>query len=292
MNSGRPGSFISIMRTGLLLLLAALASGCTSKFFYPDTRLFDSPDRYGLKYQVEHLQAADGTRLTAWFFPAQARGQADGKPRATVLFLHGNAQNISTHFHNIAWLPAEGYNVLALDYRGYGASEGEPSLAGAQLDIDAAMHSLLAHEGVDPQRIVIFGQSLGAALTLYYAAHSTYRANVRAVIADSSFYDYRRIAREKLAGFWLTWPFQWLPWLVIDDDYSPAQAIGGLSPLPLLLIQGDRDAVVALAHGQELFDHAAEPKELWIVSGAGHIQSLDSSDVRKRLLGYLNQHTR
>lgn len=63
--------------------------------------------------------------------------RAGAEANATVLFLHGNAENISTHFRSIAWMPAEGFNVLALDYRGYGASAGTPSLEGMQLDIDA-----------------------------------------------------------------------------------------------------------------------------------------------------------
>lgn len=272
-----------------VLLLTVLLSGCTQLFFHPDSRLVDTPQRHGIEYQSETLQAADGTGLNAWFLPASTR---DGeKARATILFLHGNAENISTHFRSVAWLPAEGFNVLALDYRGYGASDGFPTLAGVQLDIDAAMRSLLTHKGVDPRRIVIFGQSLGGALAIYYAAHSAYRADIRAVVIDSSFFDYREIAEEKLAGFFLTWPLQWLPWLTIDDDYSPASSVAAISPLPLLLIHGDRDVVVPYHHSRQLFERAGEPKELWIVPGAGHTQSLGSEAVRKKLVEYLVRHT-
>jgi fermentation-respiration switch protein FrsA (DUF1100 family) len=281
------------MRKPLLLLLTVLLSGCTQLFFQPHSFLIDTPERHGIKYQIENLQAADGTSLNAWFLPAQdLNGSKDGgKAKATVLFLHGNAENISTHFRNVAWLPAEGYNVLALDYRGYGASEGTPSLAGMQLDIDAAMRSLLAHKGVDPNRIVIFGQSLGGALAIYYAAHTAYRANIRAVVIDSSFFDYRMIVKEKLAGFFLTWPFQWLPWLTVDDDYSPANSVAAISPLPLLLIHGDQDVVVPPYHSQLLFERAKEPKQLWIVPGAGHIQSQESPAIRKRLAEFLKHYT-
>ncbi len=101
--------------------------------------------------------------------------------------------------------------MLALDYRGYGASEGAPTLAGMQLDIDAAMKHLIAHKNIDPNKIIIFGQSLGGALAIHYTAHSAYRANIRAIIVDSAFYDYRQITREKLASSPLTWLLQWLP---------------------------------------------------------------------------------
>jgi uncharacterized protein len=277
------------MNISISLLLATLLSSCTQLFFHPYSYLMDTPERHGLEYRIENFQAADGTALNAWFLPARIK---DGeKAKATVLFLHGNAENISTHFRNVAWLPAEGINVLALDYRGYGASNGEPSLAGMQLDIDAAMRNLLAHKDVDPDKIIIFGQSLGGSLAIYYAAHSAYRANICAVVIDSAFFDYRQIVKEKLAGLFLTWPFQWLPWLTMDDDYSPANAVASISPLPLLLIHGDQDVVVPTHHSQQLFERAKEPKELWIVPGAGHTQSLNDEAVRKRLVEYLLRHT-
>jgi len=272
------------------LLLAVLLSGCTPLFFHPQSALLDAPDQHGIEYRVEHLRAADGTGLTAWFMPASHR--ENGRPSATVLFLHGNAENISTHFRSVAWLAAEGFNVLALDYRGYGSSEGVPSLAGMQLDIDAAMLFLLEQPDLDPGRIVLYGQSLGGALAIHYAARGPHRAGIRTLVVDSSFSDYREIAREKLAAAWLTWPLQWLAWLTIDNDYSPATSVATLSPLPLLLIHGDRDLVVPYRNSQRLFELAGQPKQLWIVPGAGHTQALSSDAVRRRLTAYLLQQTK
>jgi fermentation-respiration switch protein FrsA (DUF1100 family) len=274
------------MRALVTLLVAVALAGCTKMFFQPHRVLVDTPSRFGLEYQAVNLKADDGTSLFAWFLPAKETAQA------TVLYLHGNAENISTHFANVAWMPAEGFNVLALDYRGYGASEGTPSLEGVQLDIDAAMRALLARPDVDPKRIVIFGQSLGGALAIRYVARTAHRANVRALVADGAFSDYREITREKLAGLWLTWPLQWLPWLTVDNDYSPESAVGSISPIPLLLLHGDQDPVVPHRHSQRLFELAHEPKELWIVPGAGHTQSLHSEAVRKRLTEFLFLHTR
>ena len=263
-------------------LLAALwVAGCTQVFFQPLRMLVDTPERYGIAYRELDFKADDGTRLHAWFLPAR------GAARASVLFLHGNAENISTHFQNVAWMPAEGFNVLALDYRGYGESQGTPSLAGAQLDIDAAMRALLARPDVDPKRVVLFGQSLGGAFAIYYGAHGRYRTNLSVVVAESAFSDYRAVTREKLAGFFLTWPFQWLPWLTVDDDYSPIAAVGAISPIPLLLIHGDRDPVVPLHHSRKLFERAGNPKDIWIVPGAGHIQAFRDDAVRRRLTEYL-----
>lgn len=269
------------MRALLALALAVFLTGCTTQFFQPHRMLVDTPGRFGLEYQPLDIHAADGTLLFAWFFPAR------GEARATVLHLHGNAENISTHFANVAWMPAAGFNVLALDYRGYGASEGTPSLQGVQLDIDAAMATLLARRDVDPQRIILFGQSLGGALAIHYAAHGRHRANLRAVVADSAFSDYRRIAQEKLAGFFLTWPFQWFGSAAIDNAYSPEASVHSLAPIPLLLIHGESDLIVPPHHSRRLYELAREPRELWILPETGHIQALKNRQVRERLTEFL-----
>jgi fermentation-respiration switch protein FrsA (DUF1100 family) len=263
------------------VLLALCLGGCTSVFFQPDRAIYQTPGLYGIDYQPVELHAADGTELFAWFLPAR------GPARGSVLYLHGNGQNISTHFANVAWMPAAGFNVLALDYRGYGGSQGQPSLPGVQLDIDAAMRALLARPDVDPERIVVFGQSLGGALAIYYVAHSRYREHIRAVVIDSAFSDYQRIGQEKLAAVPLTWPFQWFASVAVDDRYSPQASVGMLSPIPLLLIHGDQDTLVPLHHSQRLFELAGYPKQLWVIPGAGHIQAIKEREVRKRLTQYL-----
>jgi fermentation-respiration switch protein FrsA (DUF1100 family) len=187
-------------------------------------------------------------------------------------------------------MPAAGFNVLALDYRGYGRSAGSPTLPGMQLDIDAAMAALLARRDVDPKRIFILGQSLGGALAIHYAANSPRRGHVRAVIADSAFSDYRAIGREKLAAGLLTWPLQWLASVSVNNDYSPVASVHALSPTPLLLIHGGDDSLVPPHHSKRLYEKAAEPKDMWLVPQAGHIQALREAAVRKRLTEFLERH--
>lgn len=265
-----------------LLLVLVLMAGCTNIFFQPHHNLIDTPARYGVAYENEYIAADDGTQLNAWFMPAQ------GKSKGTVLFLHGNAENISTHFRSLIWLPAQGYNVLALDYRGYGASDGVATLAGVQMDIDAAMRSLLTHKNVEPNKIVMLGQSLGGALAIYYAAHGSCRDNLRALVVDSAFSDYRQIAHEKLAGLAITWPVQWLPWLVIDNDYAPYDSVPALA-MPLLFIHGEKDRVVPLQHTVRMYDKAVGAKELLIVQGADHIQTLNTRAGQIKLLDFLSR---
>jgi len=270
------------MRVFTTLLLALALGGCAPFFFQPGPTPVVTPDRYGLAYQQVELHAADGTELFAWFLPAR------GEAKATVLYLHGTAENISTSFANVAWMPAAGFNILALDYRGYGDSEGRPTLAGVQLDIDAAMRSLLERPGVDPDHIIVFGQSLGGALAIHYVAHSAYRRHIRAVVVDSAFADYRLMAQQKAADHFITWPLQWFSAFVVDNDYSPLASVAALSPIPLLLIHGERDDVVPAAHSQILFEGAHEPKDYWTIRGSGHIGALRRAEVRQRLAEFLS----
>lgn len=272
------------MRNPIAVVLPVLLlAGCTQLFFQQHRYQVLSPDRLGLAYQVVRFPTADGLELYGWFLPA--KGDAAG----TILHLHGNAENISTHIANVAWLPEQGFNVFLFDYRGYGASEGQPTLDGAQKDIDAAMKTLLGRSDVEANRIVFYGQSLGGALAVYYVAHSPYRDHIRALVIESTFSDYVEIAREKLADHWFTWPFQWLPLLTVDDRYSPLPAVKMVSPIPLLVIQGDQDAIVLVHDARQLYDAALEPKQLWIVPGAGHIQAMRQDAERDRLVAYLRE---
>ena len=271
------------MRSIFFLICVTALTGCTSLFFQPHRTQYLEPGRIGLAYKDVYFPTTDGLVLHGWFLPAQ------GKARGTVLFLHGNAENISTHIANVYWLPARNYNVFLPDYRGYGLSQGTPSVPGVLDDITSAMTYLLDQPDVDPDRIVMLGQSLGGALAIYHAAHSPYRQKIKALIAESTFSDYAGIAREKLAAFWLTWIIQWPLSLTIDNAYSPLPAVGKVSPIPLLLIHGDQDGVIPARHSQVLFDAAQQPKELWLAPSGGHIEAFRHKAYQDRLVEYLER---
>ncbi len=273
--------FLNVTRWLASILIAAVLSGCTQVFFQPHRQRILTPGTFGLAYQEVKFLTVDGLALFGWFLPAQ--GDAVG----TIMFLHGNAENISTHVSAIAWLPAQGFNIFLIDYRGYGASAGSPSLAGAQQDIDASMQTLLARSDIDTNRIVVYGQSLGGALAAYNVAYSPYREHVRALVVESAFSSYSGITREKLASTWLTWPFQWLASLTVDESFSPLPAMKLIGPIPLLVIHGDQDAIVPVHHAQRLYDAALEPKQLWLIPGAGHIQGMAQEKWRDRFVAYL-----
>jgi fermentation-respiration switch protein FrsA (DUF1100 family) len=145
---------------------------------------------------------------------------------------------------------------------------------------------------VDPDRIVVLGQSLGGTIAITALVRSAYRNRIRALIIEGAFSSYRGIAREKLAGSWLTWPLQWPLSLTIDNQYKPLESIDQISPVPVLIIHGLTDQIVPPHHAEALYAAAREPKELWLVPGADHIQAMFEADTQRRLLAYLTKHCR
>lgn len=264
-----------------LLLALALLGGCTSVFLQPDRKHYLPDQALPTPAEDVWITAPGGARLHALYLPAT------GTPRGALLFLHGNAENLSSHVHAVTWLPAQGYHVLALDYRGYGRSEGHASVDGIHEDARLALRWLQSHSGTLP--LFVYGQSLGGtvALNLVARGDTDSRRRIAAVIADSAFSSYRGIAREKLDSWWLTWPLQApLSWLV-SDAWSPLAVVDRISPIPLLLIHGERDAVVPPQHAAQLFARAGEPKALWPIAGGRHINAMRRDEVRARLLDYL-----
>jgi fermentation-respiration switch protein FrsA (DUF1100 family) len=275
---------VFLMRLGFILLCLSpgLLAACSNAFFYPQRPLQLTPARVGLDYRDIYLDSSDGTRLHAWYLPAQ------GESKGAILFLHGNAGNISTHLSSVYWLPAAHYDVFLLDYRGYGASAGSVSIDGSLQDVEAGIGWLSARAAVRERGMVVFGQSLGGALAVYAVANSRHRSAIKALIIDSAFSSYRGIAREKLAGFWLTWPLQWPLSLTVSDTYSPLAAIGKVSPIPVLILHAEHDSIIPLRHAERLYAAAKEPKSFWRINEGGHIAALTQETYRQRFKNYLD----
>ena len=237
-------------------------TGCTAFFFQPMERHVFSPGDLGLEFEEVYFPSLDGTRLHGWWLPAEQ--EATG----SVLFLHGNAENISTHIGSIMFLPKQGLNVFLFDYRGYGRSDGTAFLEGLLLDVEAGLNQLVARDTTN--NLAVFGQSLGAALAILAVAESNERDKVGMVVADSSFTSFREITREKLASHWLTWLFQWPFAMTITDTYRPVDKIASLSPTAVILVHSRSDRIIPFRHGEILYEHAREPKALWVVNNARH----------------------
>ena len=271
---------LSVFLVGLPAFLMG-PSGYMSYFFKPSKELVSTPEDVGLDYRDVAFEAADGTKLHGWFVPAR------NDRMGSILFLHGNADNISTHFERVAWLPEGGFDTFFIDYRGYGRSKGEPTLDGLHQDIAAGLDTLLAMPGVQPESVVVFGQSLGGAVALTAIAENSYKDRLAGLVIEGAFSGYRRIAREAMNERWSTWALQWPISLGITIPYDPKAAAGALSPLPLLIVHGQADDKVAPHHGEALFEAAAEPKLIWRPEEAGHVTAFVSLPLQKRLLDHM-----
>jgi fermentation-respiration switch protein FrsA (DUF1100 family) len=229
------------------------------------------------------ISSTDGVRLHGWFLKAR-------EPKATVVYLHGNAQNLTAHAAYIDWLPAAGYNVLVADYRGYGLSTGKPSRAGVLADARASWFYARSRNDVDPENMILFGQSLGGANALTLAGREKL-PGLKAVVADSAFSSYSRIGREKMLQIpvlgYLLWPFS--P-LIVSGGLSPDAGIKNIAPTPLLLIHGNQDTVVPSSHSDRLFAAASTPKWLWTLEGGGHTEAFARfrTQIAPRLLRFMD----
>jgi len=236
--------------------------------YYPDVptrELTATPARIGLDYEVVTLWTGDGVRLSAWFIPHPA-------PRATLLFLHGNAGNISHRLESIRLFHELGLAVFIIDYRGYGKSEGSPSEAGTYRDAMAAWQYLVDARHIPQQNIVIFGRSLGGAI----AAELATRTRPGALVIESSFTSVPSMAARLYP--WL--PVRWLS----RFRYDTRRSLDAIA-CPVLIIHSREDAVIPFAEGSELYARAREPKRFlelrgghgdgFLVSGEHYLRGID-----------------
>jgi hypothetical protein len=199
-----------------------------------------------------------------------------------VLHLHGNAANVGNHLPLVAWLPGAGFNVLMLDYRGFGRSEGKPTLDGVLQDAAAALRYLRTRPGVDGQRLVVLGQSLGGATALRLLARDD--EGVRLAVIEAAFASYRGIARDAALRSVVLAPLipLALPALPAGKD-DPLAALPAIR-VPLLLVHGTADEVIPFAHGEQLAAAAPLGTTFLRVEGARHMESLTRPDVQQRVL--------
>ena len=284
------GKVRMLVATVLLVVLAIGGCGSANRMFYwPNRQQYNDPAREGVTYENVTFAAEDGTRLHGWFIPAQP-----GPPRATVIYFHGNAQNLTAHYEFVAWLPREGYNAFIFDYRGYGQSEGQVTREGTFLDSVAALEYIRGRDDVDAGRLLAFGQSLGGACLLA-ALGETDPRQVRCVALESTFYSYQGVARAHLAASWLTWLLQPLSWWLVTDDHSPSRSLDRMAGVPMLVMHGDADDIVPFSQGRKLFNRAPEPKRFIHVPGGTHCEgtggyaSADRTRYRRQLLDFFDE---
>jgi hypothetical protein len=232
--------------------------------FFPDRFQYATPDRFGLGYEPFSLTGPDGSTLTGWRIAPPLK--VDPRPK-TVLHLHGNAQNMTAHLFASYFLAMDGYELITFDYRGYGQSSGSPSLSGIIEDGAAAVEYLYAELLAPDRPLALFGQSMGA----FTAAHLSARfPRLDRVILEAGLISFRRLFVE-------SYP---------EAEVRIPEGLSTLPPLaearpPKLFIHGAADGVVPASHSRRMYDAAAEPKDLLILDGVGHIDALDGPESNR-----------
>ncbi|MGD0695937.1 MAG: alpha/beta hydrolase [Terriglobia bacterium] len=254
-----PGSASKFILSRLLLvglalvLVMGLLRAFENRFIFFPPRYpegFSSPESHGLHLEEVWVVAQDGVRLNAWFLSQPAS-------RKALLWLHGNAENIGMGLDHMNAFSKLGVNVLALDYRGYGKSNGSPDEAGVYADGDAGYRYLVDSRRFGPRDIFIYGHSLGGAVAIDVAS----RHECGGLIVESSFTTAGDMAR---LMFYL--PFtEYLPRSRFDSRAKIARVHA-----PILLIHGTRDRVIPFSMGEQLFQAAPEPKSFLAIQGADH----------------------
>lgn len=275
-----------------VFILTTLLQGCslTSLMFYPFQNIPMTPDRIGVQFEEIRHEASDGTKLVSWWLPAKLSGSASGQSTAlkgTVLYLHGNAQNISYHQFNINWLPSQGYNVLMLGYRQFGQSEGIAKLPNIFLDVHSGLNWILAQEEVGP--LYILGQSMGASLSVFALASYEQSEKVVGVVLDAAFDSYPGMAAHAMSNNWFTWPLQ-LPAYIMTNDYDPEAWIRRWPKnTPLLMMHSPEDQVVPYEKGRGLYELANSPK-YWVENSGLHIATFKDPKMKQSVLDFFSSH--
>jgi len=190
------------------------------------------------------VRAADGVTIPAVHLP-------NPQARYTVLFSHGNAEDIRDVAPQLNQIREAGFAVFAYDYRGFGTGEGVPTEENAYQDIDAAYSYLTGTLGVEPGRIIAYGRSVGGGPSVDLAS----RKPLAGLIVESTFVTAFRV-RTHIAIL----PF---------DKFRNIDKIAGVRA-PVLVMHGVDDEIIPVWHGRALFERAREPKLALWVEHAGH----------------------
>ncbi len=247
-------SLPSLATAGALSALGFLRARFQHSQVFAPTRYPEGdwdPARHGLPCRDEWFESEPGVRLHGWWI-------RHPDPRATVLYCHGNAGSLADRIDVFRHLRRLEVEIFAFDYRGYGRSAAEsPSEKGLFRDARGAHAHLTGELGADPQRVILFGHSLGGAVAIDAALDCP----VAGLVVQSSFTDLRAMARHA---------FSRVPmYLITHNQFRSIAKVGRLA-MPKLFLHGTADAKVPFAMGERLYAAAAGPKAWLPVAGAEH----------------------
>ena len=242
-------SVVGLMALGWLVLVGLLALQERRLIFFPTRSLAAAPADVGLRAEELSIMAADGVNLHGWWI--------EGSGDRVLIWYHGNAGNIGDRLHNARWFVDRlGVDVVLVDYRGYGRSEGTPDEEGLYLDGLAIHDAVAARPAVREEDIVLFGRSLGGAV----AIETALRRPAGVLVLESVFRSVPALAREH---YWF------VPSAVVRTRMDNVPKMARVRT-PMLVLHGDRDRIVPLSHGRRLVEAAVGAARFHVIEGAGH----------------------
>jgi uncharacterized protein len=246
----RKSVLASVCLLGAFALLAALLIPAVERrsIYFPTAEYEAAPEDYGLRAEKLEISSAGGVRLAGWWIR--------GNGATALLYFHGNGGNVSHRLERTKMLvDMLGLDVFLVDYRGYGRSSGAPSEAGLCADGEA-IYEAARSRGFTPERIVLFGESLGGAVAVETALNKP----ARAIILEAPFLSIPKMAKT-------IYPF--LPSFLVRTKFDNEAKIGRVG-IPKLVVAAEKDDVVPPEHARRLFEQAREPKQFFVIREAAH----------------------
>ncbi len=244
------------------VVLVALLYVFQERILFPATRdVYRDPSAYGWDFDEVFLPV-QGEKTHAWFIPLE-------NARGVVLFSHGNAGNMADRLESIGLLRSFGLSVAAYDYGGYGRSTGSPSEARACADARAVWQYLTETRHIDPREVILFGRSLGGAVTADLAS----RVVPAGVVLESTFLSTVAMGRAI---------YPWLPMgMLLKHRFESDRKVGDIRA-PVMVIHSPQDTVIPYRHGRKLYELAPQPKRFIEITGDHNQGFVESEPVYRQ----------
>jgi fermentation-respiration switch protein FrsA (DUF1100 family) len=247
---------LALACAGYLFLVGLLYVRQAAYLYPPTSEPIPAGEARRAGFEEVTIETEDGVRLYAWW-------KAPQPGKALILYFHGNGGNLLNRADRARVLTQDGRGLLLLSYRGYSGALGKPSEEGLRRDARAAWRHLASYQ---PQRIVLYGESLGSGVAVRLASE----VRVGGVVLDAPFTSVPDVAR----------PFFWfLPVdLLVRDQYRSIDRIAAIEA-PLLVLHGEADTLIPVDLGRRLFAAAREPKRLVTLPGVDHVSVLEAGGL-------------
>ena len=251
--------FILSLVAVLVILTALIYFFQDRVVFIPTDEIVLTPNEVNLPFEEVFIEVDSGQRIHTWYFPVEGAA-------STVLFFHGNAGNISHRVYTAQFLTSLGVNLLLVDYRGYGRSDGRASEAHVYADAKAAYDWLTKEKQATPGSIILFGRSLGGAVAVELAT----RVECGGLVVESSFTSANEMGKIMLP---------WMPtWMMTRFSFDSEHRITQVH-CPVLVTHSPDDDLIPYEMGRRLFAAAPSPKEFIQLSGGHNDRVYYDSDI-------------